>query len=191
MEKVSLPENIITMKTISIFCSARDVDDKYVQQAQAFCELMVAHGYDLVWGGSDTGMMKTIADTVEGAGGKLIGVSWEFFREVARKNTTEMIIAPTLGDRKRLLLERGDAIVCLVGGTGTLDEITEILDLKKLDRHQKPIVILNSFGFYDGLKMQLTRMHEEHFFPMSIDRIVHFANTPEEAIAFIDNLVQK
>ena len=175
------------MKTICIFCSARDVDQKYVKEAEGFATLMVQHGYDLVWGGSDTGMMKRIADAAQAAGGKLIGISMDYFKTVARKNADEMIMTPTLGERKRILLERGDAIVLLVGGTGSLDEITEVIDLKKLDKHKKPIVILNSYGFYDGLKTQLIRMHDEHFFPMHIDELMFFADTPEAAIAYIDS----
>ena len=175
------------MKTVCVFCSARDVDQKYITEAESFAILMVKHGYDLVWGGSDTGLMKVVADSVQKAGGKLIGISMEYFREVARKNADEMIVTPTIGERKELLLERGNAIVLLVGGIGSLDEITEIIDLRKLDKHQKPIVILNSYGFYDGLKTQLLRMHDERFIPMHIDKLLFCANTPEEAIAYIDS----
>jgi uncharacterized protein (TIGR00730 family) len=175
------------MKTITVFCSAKNVDQKYIDQATQFGTLMVKHGYDLVWGGSDTGLMKVIADSVQTAGGKLIGVSWDFFKQVARKGADEMIVTPTIGERKRVLLERGDVIVLLIGGIGSLDEISEIIDLKKLDKHQKPIVILNSYGFYDGLKMQLLRMHDENFIPMHIDQLAFFADTPEAAIEYIDS----
>ncbi|MBR7678896.1 LOG family protein, partial [Streptomyces daliensis] len=87
-------------------------------------------GHSLVWGGSDVGLMKVVADGVQGAGGRLVGISVEFLAAKAREGADEMIITADLAERKALLLQRADAIVVMVGGTGTLDEATEILELK-------------------------------------------------------------
>ena len=100
------------MKYIAVFCSANDLEEKYTKQAEAFAKLMTENGYHLVWGGSDKGLMKIIASAVQKGGGKLIGVTIEVFNDVARKDADEMILAPTLGERKVTMLLRGGRYCC-------------------------------------------------------------------------------
>ena len=163
----------------------RDVAPVYMDAASDLATRIGADGHTLVWGGSNLGMMKGIADAAQGAGGKIVGVSMELFQDKARPNADEMIIAPTLAERKRLLLERGDAIIALPGGFGTLDEVTEVIELKKQKAHNKPIVVLNTDGFYDGLKTQLERMESEGFFFDTLANYVYFAPTPEDAMDYL------
>jgi uncharacterized protein (TIGR00730 family) len=175
------------MKNICVFCSASVVDTRYIDDATKLGSLMATHGYSLVWGGSDTGLMKVIADSVQKNGGKIFGVSVEFLKDKARKNADEMVMTKDLSERKHMLLKRADAIVLLTGGLGSLDEIAEILEFKKQKMHDKPVVVLNTDNFYEGLKMQLDRMYSEKFINRPIDELVHFVNTPEEAINYIDS----
>ncbi len=174
------------MKTICVFCSANDVAVKYVKDAQKLAKLMVKNGYDLVWGGSDKGLMKVMADGVQKSGGKIIGISVEMLRNSSRPNADEMVITKDLPSRKSLMLKRSQAIVLLVGGTGSLDEVTEVLEYKKHDLHKKPIVILNTAKFYEGLKQQFIRMKKEGFIKKELDELLHFADTPEEAVRYIN-----
>lgn len=167
------------MKYICIFCSANDLADKYTTPAKQLARLLVKNGYGLVWGGSDTGLMKEIASTVQESGGKLIGVSIPRYKDVVRKNIDETIITKTLGERKATMLERSDVIVCLVGGVGTLDEVTEVIELKKQGHHHKPIIILNTENFYEGLKVQFQKMKDDGFIKQDIAELVSFADTPE------------
>ena len=111
-----------------------------------------------MWGGSDTGLMKVVADRVHETGGRLVGISVDFLREWARKDADEMVFAEDLAERKALLLARSDAVVVMAGGLGTLDEATDILEQRKHGLHNKPVVLLNTAGFYDGLVVQLRRM---------------------------------
>jgi uncharacterized protein (TIGR00730 family) len=101
--------------------------------------------------------MKVVADGVQEAGGRLLGVSVDFLAATARAGADEMVIARDLAERKALLLAKADAVVIMVGGAGTLDEATEILELKKHGKTEKPVVLLNTAGFYDGLKEQFHR----------------------------------
>ncbi len=78
------------------------------------------------------------------------------------------MVTKDLAARKALLLARADAIVVLAGGPGTLDEATEVLELRKHGLHDKPVVLLNTAGFYDGLIIQLRRMDEEGFLPVPL-----------------------
>lgn len=170
---------------ICVFLSAADLGEQYTTPAREFAELLGKGGHTLVWGGSDVGLMKVVADGVQRAGGRLVGVSVEFLQHKARPDTDEMIIARDLAQRKAELLLRSDAVVIMVGGTGTLDEATEILELKKHGLHSKPVVLLNSAGFYDGLKQQFRRMEAEGFLPLPLADLVYFAEDGAAAMAYL------
>jgi uncharacterized protein (TIGR00730 family) len=171
---------------ICVFLSAADLDERYTRPAREFAELLGKGGHTLVWGGSDVGLMKVVADGVEKAGGRLLGVSVEFLSDRVRQRSDEMVVARSLAERKALLLEKADAVVIMVGGTGTLDEATEILELKKHGHHTKPVVLLNAAGFYDGLKEQFRRMDEEGFLPLPLTDLVFFAEEPVGALAYLE-----
>ncbi|MEU6283658.1 TIGR00730 family Rossman fold protein [Streptomyces sp. NPDC047028] len=171
---------------ICVFLSAADLDERYTRPAREFAELIGKGGHTLVWGGSDVGLMKVVADGVHEAGGRLLGVSVDFLASRARPGTDEMVIAADLAERKKLLLEKADAVVIMVGGTGTLDEATEILELKKHRRTEKPVVLLNTAGFYDGLREQFQRMEDEGFLPRPLAELVFFAEEPVGALAYLE-----
>jgi hypothetical protein len=96
-----------------------------------------------------------------------------------------MIVAPSLGERKRLMIERGCAIVVLPGGIGTADELMEVLERKKQGEHHKPVVVLNTSNFYRGIHLQLDKMSREGFIPMPLEQLVYFAETPTQAIQYM------
>lgn len=173
-------------KYIAIFCSAQDLDQKYVKPAKEFAKKLAKHGYHLVWGGTNSGLMEVIASNVQEGGGKLYGVSVEFLRHKTRKNADEMIVAVDLNERKAKMLVRCDAIAVLVGGTGTLDEATDVIELRKQNIHNKPVVILNTENFYEGLKVQLQKMKDDGFIKRPLEGLIFFADTPQEAIDYID-----
>ncbi|HEY9372621.1 TIGR00730 family Rossman fold protein [Streptomyces sp.] len=171
---------------ICVFLSAADLDERYTRPAREFAELLGKGGHTLVWGGSDVGLMKVVADGVQETGGRLVGVSVEFLAYKARPEADEMVTAKDLAERKALLLAKSDAIVVMVGGTGTLDEATEVLELKKHGKTDKPVVVLNTAGFYDGLKEQFRRMDEEGFLPLPLTDLVFFAEDGVSALAYLE-----
>lgn len=179
------------MKSIAVFCSASNVAEKYTRPAEKFSRLLAEHGYNLVWGGTDKGLMSIIASAVQDNGGKLIGVSVSHLKDAVRKNADEMTVTKTLGERKALMLAKSDAIVMLVGGIGTLDEITEMIELKKHNLHDKPIVILNTDNFYEGLKVQLQKMKDDGFISRPLDELIYFADHPQEAIEYINQHIRR
>lgn len=172
---------------ICVFCSANDLADEYIDAARRFARHLAEHGHTLIWGGTNTGLMEVIASGVQAGGGRIIGVSLELWREVNRTDADEMVVARTLGERKATMLERSDALVMLVGGIGTLDELTEVIELKRQGAHAKPIVVLNTAGFYDGFKQQLERMEADGFLSAPLAEYVGFSDTPDEAIAYLDS----
>jgi uncharacterized protein (TIGR00730 family) len=174
---------------ICVFLSAADLSERYTRPAREFAELVGKGGHTLVWGGSDTGLMKVVADGVRQTGGRLVGVSVEFLRARARTDADEMVFAKDLAERKALMLARSDAIVVMAGGLGTLDEATEILELRKHRLHDKPVVLLNTAGFYDGLTLQLRRMDEEGFLPVPLADLVFPAVDGAGALAYLQATV--
>ncbi len=172
---------------ICVFCSIYDVAEEYKVAAKTFAELLAERGHTLVWGGGDHGMMGLVANTVKHKGGKIIGISIEKLRKKAHANADEMHILKDLPARKAMMLARSDAFVALLGGIGTLDEMTEMLELKKHCTHEKPIVFLNTNGFYEGLKQQLLRMKDEGFIERPLEEYLYFADTPERAITHIES----
>ena len=171
---------------ICVFLSAADLDERYTRPAREFAELIGKAGHTLVWGGSDTGLMKVVADGVRETGGRLVGISVEFLRDWAREDADEMVVAKNLTDRKALLLAESDGVVVMAGGLGTLDEATEILELRKHGMHNKPVVLLNTAGFYDGLALQLRRMEEDGFLPVPLADLVFFADAGASALAHLE-----
>jgi uncharacterized protein (TIGR00730 family) len=174
------------MNYITVFCSASELEEKYVKPGKEFGRLLAEHGYTLVWGGSDRGLMKVVASSAQDAGGDVVGISVEHFKQFARKNATEMVVTKDNSERKRVMIERSDAIAILIGGVGTLDEATDIIALKKIDLYTKPVVIINTNNFYEGLKVQLQKMRDDGFISKPLDEILYFADTPEEAIIYLD-----
>ncbi|GHF84229.1 TIGR00730 family Rossman fold protein [Streptomyces filamentosus] len=172
---------------ICVFLSAADLDERYTAPAREFAGLLGKAGHTLVWGGSDTGLMKVVADGVQEAGGRLVGVSVDFLAAKARPDADEMTITEDLAERKALLLAKSDAIVVMVGGTGTLDEATEILELKKHAKHTKPVVVLNTAGFYDGLRTQFQRMEDEGFLPRPLADLAFFAEDGRTALTYLES----
>lgn len=171
---------------VTVFCSAADVGPAYAAAAREFAALIARRGHTLVWGGSNNGTMRVIADAAQEAGGRIVGISVEPLRDRARPNADEMIVTRDWPERRALLLARGDAVAVLPGGLGTLDEATEVLEYKKQNLHAKPVVFLNIDGFYDGMRVQMERMDREGFLPRPVADYLFFAATAEEAVAYIE-----
>ncbi|MFE7561009.1 TIGR00730 family Rossman fold protein [Kitasatospora sp. NPDC057500] len=165
---------------ICVFCSAAPLDDRYSAPAAEFARLLGEGGHTLVWGGSNAGLMGELADGVRAAGGRLVGISVEFLKHKAYEGADELVTTADLAERKAMLLSRADAVVVLVGGLGTLDEVTEVLELKKHALHDKRVVVLDTEGFYAGLRTQLERMDAEGFLPRPLTELVTFADTPAQ-----------
>ena len=173
---------------ICVFLSASDLDDRYTHAARELGRLIGERGHTLVWGASDVGLMKVLADAVDSAGGRLVGISVGFLAAKARQlqSPNELIVGADLAEPKATLLTRSDAVVIMVGGSGTLDEATDVLELRKHGIYAGPVVVLNTDGFYDGLQQQFARMDAEGFLPVPLAQLCTFADQPEEALEVIE-----
>lgn len=145
-------------------------------------------GNRLVYGGSDEGLMGVLADSVMDAGGPVTGVETQFFIDegVGHDHLTELIVTDGMPARKCKMKELGDAFIAFPGGTGTLEEISEVLSDSALKFLTAPCIIYNLNGYYDGLKELLHHMLEMGMSTEEKQRNVHFASTLEEIKEIIE-----
>jgi uncharacterized protein (TIGR00730 family) len=140
--------------SICVYCgSSADVAQSYKDAAVHLGREAGERGVEVIYGGGRVGLMGLVADAALAAGGKVTGIiprhilEWE----VAHQTLTELIVVENMHQRKMMMFERSEAFVILPGGLGTLDETFEILTWKQLGLHNKPIIVANIDGYWDGL----------------------------------------
>ncbi len=133
--------------------ASNEIDAVYLQQGQQLGRLIGAGGHRLVFGGGQTGMMGAVARGVKETGGSILGVAPKFFDKpgVLFQECDEFVFTETMRERKAKMEEESDVFVMSPGGLGTWEEFFEMITLRQLSRHQKPIIILNINGYYDPL----------------------------------------
>jgi len=175
---------------ICVYCaSSSKVDKKYFDATIKLAEEMVKRDFTLVYGGGSMGLMGCMADNMLKNNGKAIGILPRFMQKVewGHKGLTQLTLVKDMHERKKLLIQDVDAVVALPGGCGTLEELMEVITLKRLGKFTKPIIILNTDGFYDHLKLLLEKMIQERFMRTEHGEIWQFVNQPEEIIPAIEN----
>lgn len=135
-------------------------DDSLEKAAKELGQWIGDSGHALVYGGSKTGLMGILAESVVESGGKVTGVEPEMFieREVQYDGVTELIVTKDFPERKRKMIELGNAFIAFPGGTGTLEEIAEVMSQTALDQLDAPCILYNLNGYYEGLKALLSHM---------------------------------
>lgn len=175
-------------KAVCVFCSSSEVLDKsYFDIARDFGKLIAENGFNLVHGGGMIGLMGAISESVQAHGGSVTGVLPERLNieGIASETDDEIIITKDMADRKTEMRKRSEAFVALPGGFGTLEEILEVITLKQLKYHTKPIVILNRNDFYRPLVDLFERFYEHSFAKPEYRNLYFLASTPEEAMKYI------
>lgn len=175
---------------VCVYCaSSAKVAEKYFVAAHELGVAMAKEDHTLIYGGGSLGLMGRIADAMLANGGHVKGVLPRFMDEVewGHKEIPEMVLVEDMHERKKLLIEGVDAVVALPGGCGTLEELSEVVTLKRLGKFTKPIVILNLDGFYEPLKALFDKMIEERFMRPEHRGIYTFVDTVEEIIPAIKN----
>lgn len=154
------------MKKIAVFCgSSKGNNGLYRQQARELGVTMAGRGLELVYGGAKVGLMGEVADGVLSAGGKVTGILPDFLRdlEIAHDGLTELIIVESMHSRKTLMNELSDGVIALPGGFGTLEELFEMLTWAQLGLIRKPVALLNTAGYYEGLVDLINNMVDNGF----------------------------
>ncbi|HET8577002.1 MAG TPA: TIGR00730 family Rossman fold protein [Methylomirabilota bacterium] len=154
------------ISAVTVFCGSSDsVEPKYFAAARELGEKLAKRGWRLIYGGGGVGLMGVLARAVLDAGGHVTGVIPKALVElgVGDPTVSEVVVTDGLRDRKAIMDERGDAFVALPGGLGTLEEILEVMTLKQLGYHRKPIAVLDLDGYFDPLWSQIQRGIDSQF----------------------------
>ncbi|MCK0196156.1 TIGR00730 family Rossman fold protein [Ancylobacter sp. 6x-1] len=154
------------IKSVCVYCGAANGSDPvFLDTARELGRLFAEEGVRLIYGGGGVGLMGAAARACAEAGGRVTGIIPDFLigKEQAFEHAHELIVTKDMHERKRLMFERADAFVALPGGIGTLEELVEQLTWVQLNRHRKPVMVLNAGGFWDPLLALLDHMQLSGF----------------------------
>ncbi|GIJ50118.1 cytokinin riboside 5'-monophosphate phosphoribohydrolase [Virgisporangium aliadipatigenens] len=154
------------MAAICVFCaSSRTLDQKWLDLAAETGTELGRRGHSLVSGGGIVGMMGVVAEAARAAGAHTLGVIPQALvdLEIADRASDELVITADMFARKTVMIEKADAFITLPGGLGTLDELFEVWTTAMLGMHAKPVVLIDSDGFYSGLVEWLSGLTSHRF----------------------------
>lgn len=179
------------MKRVCIFCaSSKHIATQYIVSAKVLTRMFVAANWAINYGGGSVGLMGAVADEALRLNGKITGVIPQFMVDVEwqHPDVKDMILVKTMSERKSRLVADVDAVVALPGSTGTLDELFEVVSNKKLGLFTKPIVVLNTDGFYNDVRKQLEYMVDEHFMNYNHLQVLRFVDNPQDVLETIESM---
>jgi uncharacterized protein (TIGR00730 family) len=173
---------------ICVFASSSNkIPQVYFDSAKELGELIAKNGYDLVYGAGCVGTMYEIASNVKSNGGKVIGVIPKKLNNIGVdwKDCDEFIETECMASRKKKMRKLSDAFVSMPGGFGTLEEIAEVITLKQLGYHSKPVVFLDTNDFYTNLLAQFETFYSQSFAKRDNEKLYYIAKTPKDVINYI------
>lgn len=173
---------------ITVYLGANEGNDPAFKKAVKELGAWIGEsGNALVYGGSETGLMGTLAGSVLSAGGDVTGVEPEFFieEELQFDGLTELIVTQDMSERKAKMIELGDAFIAFPGGTGTLEEITEIMSKVSLGHLDAPCILYNLDGYYDSLRELLGHMIKKGLSSAERQRGIYFADDLDQIIKIL------
>lgn len=176
--------------SLCVYCGSRPgLDPRFAAVARTVGRWIGQHGGQLVYGGGKAGLMGVVAEAALEAGARVIGVIPQALveKEWALHECTELHIVNSMHDRKRMMAERADAFVALPGGIGTLEELFEVWTWRQLGYHAKPVGVLNTAGYYDGLLAFLHSTVQQQFMN---DWQMQLIQSGTEPVALLSGLVQ-
>jgi len=176
---------------VCVYCaSSAQIDPIYFDATERLAREFVHAGVNVVYGGGAIGLMGRLADTMIAEGGTIKGVIPRFMDEVewTHPRLNEVEFVDTMHQRKAKFIENIDAVVALPGGTGTLEELLEVMTLKRLGMFVKPIIILNTNGYYAPLKAMLEKCVAERFMNDKHLSMWSFIAEPEDVLPTIRSI---
>ena len=160
---------------VCVYCAAGPTHPELLELATELGEAIAERRWILVWGGGRVSAMGAVARAARARGGRTVGVIPKKLmrREIADTDADELIVSDAMRDRKQIMEERADAFIVLPGGVGTLDELFDAWTAGYLGMHDKPIVMLDPWGHYEGLRIWLNGLHDSGYISqVAMDRLV-------------------
>ena len=185
----SQPERHLVPKRICVFSSSSNaVAPAFFAVAAELGAWIGRRGDTLVYGGATVGLMGAVARAVHTHGGRVVGVIPEIFhaKGLAYEDADELLVVKDLRARKAAMEERADVFIALPGGFGTLEEMLEILTLKQIHTHSKPLIFLNPNGFYQPLLDLFERIYAERFARPESRELYFVAPDVASAFSYLD-----
>ena len=173
---------------ICVFASSSDkIGEVYFKAAKELGELIAKSNYDLVYGAGCVGTMLAVASAAKNYGSKIYGVIPEKLTNIGVdwKECDEYIVTEDMASRKKKMRALGDAYIAIPGGFGTFEEVMEVITLKQLGYHSKPIIFLNTNDYYNNMFEQFRVMFEQDFAKKVNENLYYIAKTPKDAIEYI------
>ncbi|KAJ1726936.1 hypothetical protein LPJ61_004865 [Coemansia biformis] len=173
---------------VCVFCGSGDGNDPaYAEAAQALGRELVQAGYGLVYGGGDSGLMGRVARATQASGGRVVGIMPRALTTIEGCGVEigEMVMVDSMHERKSLMNDHAAAFVALPGGFGTLEELLEITTWAQLAIHNKPVVVVNTNGYYSALKAMIDGAANAGFIKAQCQKSIVFCDTPADAVAAI------
>ena len=173
--------------------SSSAIAKSYINPTEELGAKIAERGHTLIYGGGAEGLMGAAARGAYSQGGKIIGIVPSFLNVdgILFDNCDEMIFTETMRERKQLLEEKSDAFIVTPGGVGTFDEFFEILTLKQLGRHSKPIAVFNINGYFDNLIEQLKNAVRKQFMNPESFELCFFTDNADKLINYLEYAVSE
>lgn len=169
--------------------ASNEIDNSYITAGEKLGQELAKRGHTLIFGAGASGLMGAVVRGVDRENGKSVGIAPNFFNidGILYDNCSEYIYTDTMRERKMLMEERADAFVMTPGGIGTFEEFFEILTLRSLDRHKKPIAILNTNGYFDSLLEFLSFGVKENFLKQENLELYLVSDDVTDIINYLEN----
>ncbi len=175
---------------IAVYCaSSAKINKGYLKQAEYLAEDFIEKNVKLVFGGGKTGLMGHLAFKILASDGQVQGVMPNFLKDIELHHplVEDFIFVETMSERKKFLMKDTEGVIALPGGCGTLEELLEVITLKRLGRYLKPIIIVNHDGFYDSLIELLSKMVKENFMRSEHLSLWTVVSSSKDALTAIEN----
>lgn len=177
---------------ICVFGAASDmIDKKYIERTEDLCRNLAQNGHELVFGAGANGIMGAAARGFKSGGGKVYGIIPHFFKtetvEAIYEECDDIIYTDSMRERKKQMEDMADAFVIAPGGIGTLEEMFEVITLKQLARHKKPIAFYNVYNYYDKLMEFMKYSESERFIREGCHNLYISSGDDTEVIEYIED----
>ena len=194
--RTKIKHNAMASEKINICvfgASSRNIEASYLDAAYHLGKLMAQRGWTCLNGAGSEGLMRAVSDGVLDAGGEAVGVIPQFMIDNGwhYDRLTRIIATATMHERKHTLAQMSQAVIALPGGCGTLEELLEAITWRQLGLSQRPIVLLNTRGYYDPLLAMLQHSIDERFMKASHHNLWSVASTPQEAVEMVEQQLQQ
>ncbi len=176
------------VRRVAVYCgSANGTNPAFLVEARALGTAIAAAGLGMVYGGANVGLMGAVADAALARGAEVIGILPDILsgKEIAHNRLTSLELVSTMHQRKARMVELADAFLVLPGGYGTIEEVLEAVTWAQLRLHEKPCILINTAGYWDGLLAFLDTAVAAGFLKAKNRALMQVAVSAEEALGML------